>query len=84
MNEIAWVGSILLGCCSLPELYATYKSKRCNLSWGFLLMWYFGELCVFAPVVAKNLGLFLVFNYGLNIIIISVLLYYKIIGGKNA
>ena len=41
-------------------------------------MWFFGEICVFVPVVAKELGLFLVFNYGLNLLIISVLLYYKV------
>ena len=77
MIILAWIGSILLGFCSVPELYSSYKAKSCKLSWGFLLMWFFGELAVLVPVVSHSLGLFLVFNYGLNILIIGALIYYK-------
>lgn len=78
MNTLAWLGSILLGCCAIPELYSTVKSKKCSLSWGFLLLWFFGEVFVLVPVLAKGLGAFLVFNYSLNTIIISILIYYKV------
>jgi hypothetical protein len=83
MITIAWIGSILLATCAFPELLRTLKTRQCTLSWGFLLMWFFGEIFVFIPVVAKNLGLFLVFNYGLNILMISVLLYFKLFPKKS-
>jgi uncharacterized protein with PQ loop repeat len=78
MNTLAWFGSILLGVCSVPELIKTLRTKTCTLTWSFLLLWFFGEVFVLVPVLAKDLGAFLVFNYSLNTLIIGVLLYYKI------
>lgn len=78
MNTLAWIGSILLGVCSVPELIKTLRTKTCTLSWGFLLLWFFGEVFVLVPVLARNLGSFLVFNYSLNTVIIGILIYYKV------
>lgn len=82
MNTIAWCGSILLSFCGIPELLKTIRYKRCDLSWGFLLMWGFGEVFILLPVISRKLGAFLVFNYTLNILIISLLIYYKVKGNE--
>lgn len=78
MNTLGWIGSILLGFCGLPELIATIRNKKCNLSWGFLSMWGLGEIFVLIPVISDGLAPFLIFNYVLNIVIISILIRYKV------
>ena len=77
METLGWLGGVLLATCSLPELYKAVKTKSCTLTWSFLLMWLFGEIFILIPVLDKALGAFLVFNYSLNIVIISILCVYK-------
>lgn len=84
MLEISgWIGGILLALCAIPEVIASFKTKECNLSHGFLWLWYLGEWLIFIPVVIKGMAAFLIFNYGLNIILISVLMYYKYFHKKD-
>lgn len=83
MELVAWSGAFLLSFCSVPELYKAYKTKKCSLTWSFLMMWLVGEIFTLIPILSRDLGLFLVFNYTLNIAIISALCYYKLRGGKN-
>lgn len=80
MELLAWTGSILLACCGLPELLATIKNGRCSLSWGFLLMWLFGEIFTLVPVFSNKLGAFLLFNYSLNTVVILILVWFKLRG----
>jgi hypothetical protein len=84
VETLAWCGSILLAGCGLPELLRTLKTRQCSLTWGFLGMWGIGEVCTIVPVLSRNLGAFLVFNYSLNIVIIAVLCYYKYKSGVSA
>jgi uncharacterized protein with PQ loop repeat len=74
---IGWIGATLLAFCGLPEMIRTLRTKRCHLSWGFLGMWGFGEVFTLIPVIADELGAFLVMNYSVNLAIILVLVYYK-------
>lgn len=75
---IAWFGSFLLGICGFPELIRTVRDKRCHVGWGMLLTWYFGELLVAYHVFTTLKDYALLTNYAFNIIIISVMLFYKI------
>lgn len=75
---IGWIGSILLGACGIPELYRTIKDNRCHVGWGMLLMWLIGEILVFIHVFKEIQDVALLFNYGLNIAILIVMVYYKI------
>jgi uncharacterized protein with PQ loop repeat len=77
MDTLGWMGGVLLALCAIPEVISSIRSKRCNLSHGFLWMWYIGEWCILIPVVLQGMAGFLVFNYALNIALISVLMYYK-------
>ena len=72
-----WIGSTLLALCAIPEVIASFRTKQCSLSHGFLWLWYLGEWFLFLPVVLKGMAGFLIFNYALNIVLISVLIYYK-------
>ena len=75
---IGWIGSILLAVCGLPQAWMSYKDKNSDgISWAFLLLWGFGELFCLGYVY-KNLDLPLLVNYGINILIIGTMIYYKI------
>jgi len=72
-----WLGGILLALCAIPEVISAYRTKRCGLTWGFLLIWYLGEWFTAIPVIFKVKEPFLIFNYTLNIVLISYLIKTK-------
>ncbi len=78
LDIISWLGAFLLAICGLPELIRTVRTGKCHIGWGMLLSWFFGEVLILIPVLHNNLGLFLVFNYLFNIIILMFLIFYKV------
>lgn len=75
---LGWLGSICLAICGIPQAYQSYKDKHSEgISWGFVLLWAFGEIFALAYVYDK-LDLPLLVNYATNILILAVILYYKI------
>lgn len=80
MENIGWIGSILLAFCGLPQAIESFKTKSsAGLTWGFLFMWFVGELCTFAYILPK-MDLPLMFNYSANIIFLIIIIYYKLKG----
>ena len=83
MEIIGWIGAVLLAFCGVPQAIKTFYTKRAtDFSWFFLFMWYFGEILVVVYVINDNYinnnwQLPLIFNYVLNILIITYLLYAK-------
>jgi len=78
MEMIGWFGSILLAFCGLPQAIESYKTKSSEgLTWGFILMWFVGEIMTIIYVFPK-MDLPLLFNYSANIIFLSVIIYYKV------
>jgi len=75
---MGWIASILLALCGLPLAYKSYKEGHSRgISLLFLLTWLVGE--VLALVYSWNKDVLpLLFNYGLNIFFIGVVLYYKL------
>ena len=75
---MGWLGSICLAVCGIPQAWQSYKDKNSDgISWGFVILWAFGE--VFALVyVYDKLDLPLLLNYATNILILAVILYYKV------
>jgi uncharacterized protein with PQ loop repeat len=77
METIGYLGGLLLAICSIPEVIRTLKDSRCHLGWPFLSLWFFGE--VFMIIYALNLWDFpLIFNYAFNIVLVSIMLFFKI------
>lgn len=82
MNIIGFFGSVLLAICSIPEMIRTIQDGRCHLGWGFLGMWYGGELLsLYYGIELKEIPLIL--NYTINVIALSIMTYYKIWGKKK-
>ena len=78
MEIIGWLGSIMLSICGLPQAIESYKNKNSNgISWGFIILWFLGEILVLLYVIFKK-EYPLSFNCALNIIIVSVILYFKL------
>jgi len=77
-NFILWAGALLLSYCGLPLLIETIHDGHADgVSLSFLLMWYIGEiLMLIGTFKLKNKPL--TFNYGLNTIMISIILWYKV------
>jgi hypothetical protein len=75
---IGYIGSILLGICAVPELIRTVRDSRCHVGWGMLLSWYLGEIFVFIHIWNTSKDQALLLNYSTNILILSVMIYYKI------
>lgn len=75
---LGWLGSICLAICGIPQAWQSYKEKHSEgISWGFILLWTFGEIFALAYVYDK-LDLPLLLNYATNILILAVILYYKL------
>jgi uncharacterized protein with PQ loop repeat len=75
---MGWLGSICLAICGIPQAWQSYKDKHSDgISWGFVLLWAFGEIFALAYVYDK-LDLPLLLNYATNILILAIILYYKI------
>lgn len=75
---LGWLGSICLAICGIPQAWQSIKDKHSHgISWGFVLLWAFGEIFALAYVYDK-LDLPLLLNYATNILILAVILFYKI------
>ena len=81
LEGLGWTGGILLAFCGLPEAIKTMTTGTCVLSWGLLLMWFFGEIFVLIPVWIKIKKNWLLVNYIANIIFVMIMIYYKLFGG---
>jgi uncharacterized protein with PQ loop repeat len=84
INEIVgWIGGTVLSLCAVPQVFHTWRTKKAgDLSWGFLLMWFFGEVLTFAYIiigdVMNSLTHFpLYLNYFFNTVLVIYLLYAK-------
>ena len=78
MESLGWLGSILLAFCGLPQALESIKTKSSEgLTWGFIGMWFIGEIMTFIYILPK-LDLPLLFNYTANIIFLSIIIYYKL------
>lgn len=77
MEIVGYLGGALLGLCAIPEAIRTLQDKKCHISWGFLLMWFSGEVCMFA-YTTKFWDWALMGNYLFNIVILSPMIYYKL------
>jgi hypothetical protein len=81
METLGWVASICLALCGAPEAYFALKTGICNLGWTMLFLWGVGEVFALIYTLHKNKQvklLPLIFNYGLNILFISVMIIVKV------
>jgi uncharacterized protein with PQ loop repeat len=82
METIGYIGSIMLAICGLPQAIESYKTKSSEgLTWGFIGLWFWGEIFTFAYILPK-MDLPLLINYSVNIIFLLVIIYFKLFPKK--
>lgn len=75
---LATAGGFALGICAIPQAFKAWKSKSANdISWMFLLLWAFGDLCLLAFGIRTYLPLAIVLNNVLNALCIIVIAWFK-------
>ncbi|OFX17944.1 MAG: hypothetical protein A2033_15315 [Bacteroidetes bacterium GWA2_31_9] len=84
INEfVGWFGSIMLSICAIPQVIHTYKTKKAgDLSWGFLWLWFWGEIftliyIVYSDMDTKIYHIPLYMNYVFNTLLVVYLIYAK-------
>lgn len=84
INEfIGWLGAALFAICALPQVVKTFKTKKADdLSWLFLLLWFFGEIFTFAYLIVDDFKIGtthfpLYINYVFNTLMVVYLMYAK-------
>ena len=78
MNILGWLGSICFCLCALPQVILCIKQKNAmGVSGLFLLLWFLGE-CFYGVATILEFGVvgWLLCNYLLNILWISIIFYY--------
>ena len=76
-NSIGVLGCALLSCCAFPQVIKTWRTKSVDdLSFYFLLIWFFGDVLTGVYVLA-DIKWPLLINYILNGIFTGYLLYAK-------
>ena len=77
-NDIGFISTIFLGLCSLPLFIKTIQDGHCKgVSGVFITLWFLGDITGVAYVVPLG-KLPLIINYGLNTIMATTILIYKI------
>ena len=71
-----WIGAALLAICGAPLAIQAIRQKDIDTNIVFLLSWYFGEIITLVYVFLQyGFEWPLLFNYGLNIIFITRVLF---------
>ena len=77
MGIIGWLGGIMLAICTVPMAWQSYRQKHSNgISNLFIALWLAGELLTTIYVFPKH-DYPLLFNYGLNMVCLAVVIRYK-------
>jgi uncharacterized protein with PQ loop repeat len=84
MEFIGWLGAICFAFCALPQAIHAIRFKTANgVTWGLLVLWTLGEIFTLIYVLPKGY-LPLIVNYVANLILLSIIIYYKVLDKKKA
>jgi len=75
---IGLTGGALLALCGLPQAFKSYQDGHSDgISYLFIFSWFLGEvLCLYYILPFNSLPLY--FNYGSNLLIAGVILWYRL------
>lgn len=76
-NILGILGPGLLAICGVFEVIPSIRRGYCGSSLPYLLAWFFGEIFALVYIIITSMDVYLLFNYGANVILITVLFYYK-------
>lgn len=78
IDTLGWLGAVAFAVCAIPQAYKSWKGGHSDgISWGFLGLWTFGEICTLIYTIPKGL-VPLIFNYLGNLLFLAVIIKYKV------
>lgn len=77
IDIFGWIGSAMLAVCAVPEAWHSFKRGHTHMAWSLLILMGGGECFLFVYVVGK-IDWPLIANYGINILSMAVILWYKL------
>jgi uncharacterized protein with PQ loop repeat len=78
MDALGWIGGTMLAICGIPQAIQCAKDGHANgLNWGFIGLWGGGEILTLLYVFPK-LDWPLLFNYTVNLLFLSPIVFYKL------
>jgi uncharacterized protein with PQ loop repeat len=80
IESIGWIGAFFFSICAIPQAWQSFKEKHSNgLSVMFLVYWLLGEVFMLTYVMLQpELDLPLFVNYVVNLLLTSVIAWYKL------
>lgn len=74
IDVIGWLGAVLLATCAVPQAYkCCVEGHADGMSWGFIGMWFGGEVLTLTYVAAATPNAILILNYAVNIVCLMVI-----------
>ena len=84
MEILGWLGGIFLSICAFPQVIKVSREKNADgMSHLNLWLWFFGEVFMLLYVVLQQFSLPLLLNYSLNLVFVTIMIYYKYLYGKT-
>ncbi len=79
---LGWIGSICFAAAGVPQAWQCYKQSHARgINRWMLALWMSGEVCYIAAVLLEfGWVWWMLTNYGVNLFVISVIIYYKVRG----
>ena len=79
IEPLGWIGGVLFAICPIYEAWQSYKIGCTYIHGITLAIWASGEAITLAYVILKH-GLDgpLMLNYTVNLVFLSIIIYYKI------
>jgi uncharacterized protein with PQ loop repeat len=80
-----WIGQLLLGLCAAPQAIQSFKTRTSNgINPLFIIMWFCGELLSLVYVLfSLSNALPIIMNYSVNLVFVSIILYYNVYPQNN-
>lgn len=80
---VGWIGAFFFAICAIPQAWKSLKDKHSDgLSLMFLVYWLLGE--IFMTIYVWPTGdLPLLSNYFINLLLTSIIFYYKVMPNKK-
>ena len=71
------IGALLMAICGVPQALMSWRrGTSCGISQTFVWTWLIGEIFLFLYVGLTTIDVILLVNYAVNIMLVSIIMFY--------